>query len=516
MASTLTVGLILAACSASDGAVGVVESELVLGSTTTTTTTTTTTSAATTIPPTSVVETTVPTETVPGETVGDEARSEPSVGVGDELFPELGSLDVDVLSYDVALTVMDGVDDGTIQATVGIEATVDPSVSVLALDAVDLDIAAVTIDGVEADFTTADNELLVDLPVARDLTVSASIDYRFTPQNRRSDVGLPVGWLPSDGRSYVLNEPDGGRTWLPSNDHPSDKASWTFQLTVPDDRIAAANGELVQEGGAGEAWIWRQDEPMSTYLVQVIVGDYDIIESEPVVGAAGTPIPITNVVPAGRGDDFADAIATIEEQILFFEERFGPYPLDRYGLAFVDDLSGLAMETQGRSMLGADDFEDRRLGYFQQLLLAHELAHQWFGNAVSPDVWSDLWLNESFASYAQWLWLDSIDLQPLDSYSQQMLLQRQRSADATGDPGLTNLFGFERYDGGAVVVHALRLTMGDDAFFEMLSTWVADNDGTARGTDDFIALAEEAHGSDLTEFFDDWLYAEGLPDAYPT
>ncbi len=142
--------------------------------------------------------------------------------------------------------------------------------------------------------------------------------------------------------------------------------------------------------------------------------------------------------------------------------------------------------------------------------------HQWFGNAVTPAEWDDLWLNESITTYAQWLWLDDRGLQPLDPYADRVLQARQTSSqDATGDPGLTNLFGFERYDGGAAVVHALRLTVGDDAFFELLRRWIGDNTETARTTEDFIALAEEVGGEDLEVFFDDWLFAVEPPATYP-
>ncbi len=254
---------------------------------------------------------------------------------------------------------------------------------------------------------------------------------------------------------------------------------------------------------------------MSTYLVQVIVGDYDVIDGGSVPSARGRPVPLTHVVPAGELSVFEPAIDGIAERIGFFEQRFGPYPLDRYGLAFVDGLRDLAMEAQGRSMFGAADFDAGRIGFFQELLLSHELAHQWFGNAVSPATWSDIWLNESLTTYAQWLWLDHIGLQPLGDFADAVLSQRQTGGGATGAPTVDDMFGFTRYDGGAAVVHALRAVVGDDAFFELLTRWVGDHVGTAQSTDTFVALATEVHGADLRPFFDEWLYADTLPDSYP-
>jgi aminopeptidase N len=315
----------------------------------------------------------------------------------------------------------------------------------------------------------------------------------------------------------VLNEPDGARTWLPSNDHPSDKATWTFELAVPTGFAAAANGELVTRtrGDDGELWLWAESQPMSTYLVQVVVGNYEVVVTDPIESVSGKQIAMTHVVPVGERTTFQQAVDSITPQMAFFEERFGPYPLDRYGLAFVNDLSGVAMETQGRSMFGADEFSSGELGLAQQLLLSHELAHQWFGNAVSPAGWDDIWLNESLTTYAQWLWLDEIGLQPLEAYAGEMLARRQSDGESTGNPSVAEMFGFLRYDGGAPVVHALRRTMGDEAFFGLMATWIADNTGTSQSTEAFIALAEAVLGRDLTDFFDDWLFSGDLPDAYP-
>ena len=203
-----------------------------------------------------------------------------------------------------------------------------------------------------------------------------------------------------------------------------------------------------------------------------------------------------------------------DDQLAFFEPLFGPYPLDAYGLAFTDSVPGLAMETQGRSLFSRHDFPGS-LDDTAQMFLAHELAHQWFGNAVTPADWSDLWLNESFATYGQWLWLDHAGVESLDSVTSRMLAARQFGGEPTGSPSVGNLFGFERYDGGAVVVHALRREIGDDAFFALLQRWVAENDGMSRTTEDFTALASEVAGRDLSAFFATWLDAPTLPPTYP-
>ncbi len=470
----------------------------------------------TTVPPTTGPPATVPRTTGPTTEPG-QATSGPATGLGDPLFPELGAPDVDVLSYDVALDIDPRT--SSIEGAVTVEANVAPDVGQLALDARDLDISGVTVDGADAPFDIRPGELLIELPPDRGPVVTAEVAYSATPAGRGvTDLG--DGWYAAGDGSYVLNEPGGAHRWMPSNDHPSDKATWRFELGVPDGFEAIANGEMEQRGDGDRPWVWSQSQPMATYLVQLIVGDYTLVTGEPFVSADGDEIPLLHVEPDASADGFDDFYAVTDDQLVYFEELFGPYPLDRYGLAFVSDFPrSVAMETQGRSMFSADGFDDfdgsGSVTFEQHLLLAHELAHQWFGNAVSPADWGDIWLNESFATYAQWLWLDEAGFASVGEQAGEALTRRQDGSASTGEPTAANLFGYEVYDGGATVLHALRRTIGDDDFFELLRRWVESNAGTSQSTEAFIALAETVSGMELGAFFDDWLFATDLPDRYP-
>ncbi len=433
-------------------------------------------------------------------------------GIGDELYPALGNPGVDVqdyvldIDYDRAVGVVRG------RVTLEIEFTEDRDE--FTLDSLGPVVTSVTIDGAAAPFELDEPELRITPAEGIDAggVHSVLVEFSVDPDEASSLSGLPSGWFATAGGSYVLNEPDGARTWFPSNDHPSDKATWTIRITVPAGVTAVANGRLVgmTPGGIGDTWEWREDEPMPTYLMQVLTGDYEIIESETSGGL--------ELVSAVLRDDVAQMqpfIDGIEAQVAFFEPLFGPYPLDRYGIAVADSFGGLAMETQGRSMFSREDLRIAG-GYVEELLLAHELAHQWFGNAVSPGAWEDIWLNESFATYAQWLWLEEIGLTSVNVEAERALQNRQSGAGtATGSPLADDLFGYNSYDGGAVVVHALRLTVGDDAFYRVLRGWIDTYEGTSPTTAEFIALAEDVSGQPLDDLFDQWLFADVPPATYP-
>jgi aminopeptidase N len=309
----------------------------------------------------------------------------------------------------------------------------------------------------------------------------------------------------------VLNEPEGGRTWLPSDDHPSDRATFRFEITVPTGVTAVANGALVDHTSttSTDTWIWQEDRPMATYLIQVLTGDYELVDG---VGPNG--LPLLSAVLRQDRTTMQPALDAIGDEIDFFDDYFGPYPFDRYGIAIADSTPGIAMETMERSMFSRLDFSSGRLDLPQELLLSHELTHQWFGDAVSPARWTDVWLNESFATYGEWMWLDHLGLRSIEESADAGLTAREPGS--TASPSVDQMFGYDSYDGGAVILHALRKTIGDDLFFTLLRRWVADNIGTSRTTEDFVALANEVAGRDLTQFFATWLYADIVPTSFPS
>lgn len=421
-------------------------------------------------------------------------------GLGDPFFPDLGAPGIDVVHYDVDLDVdAELVASGTVTLT--LRAT-EP-LARLAIDARSLTVSEVTVDGEPADFAMDDPELLVtpEAPLAAGDEVDVAVTYADDPAVPETEGKLGTGWIVEDGHSFTINEPEAARDWLPSLDHPSDKATWRFTITPPEGLVAVANG-VGGEADGGD-WVWEMDDPMATYLVQVLVGDFDIVE-----GVTTNGVPLSSAVLADDHAELQPFLDLLDDQVTYLESVFGPYPFATYGVAVVGVPLGLALEQQGRSIFGRDAADAD--------VAAHELAHQWFGDAVTPSRWEDVWLNESFASYGQWLWTEhhgdrSVQVQAASSLRGRAL----GPGPATGTPTRDEMFGFNVYDGGAVVLHALRLEIGDEAFFALLRRWVADNAGTSRSTEDFTALAAEVAGRDLTAFFDAWLYADVPPDAYP-
>jgi aminopeptidase N len=431
-------------------------------------------------------------------------------GVGDALFPDLGNPGVDVDRYEIALSYDPVV--RHLQGTVTLRLHFTEPLAQFTLDSKGPQVSAVTVDGVSAPFLAASPELVVALPVPVTSPRAAVVVVTFglDPAPIASPGGLTAGWYPTSAGSYVLNEPDGARSWLPSNDHPSDKATYRFQITVPTGVTAVANGALVDHSSAAgkDTWVWEEAHPMTTYAISVLTGAYDLVDG---VGPHGLPL-LHAVLKADRAlmQPFLDVTSA---QIAFFEQWFGPYPFDRYGVSMADSSAGDAMETQERSLFSRDDFRTGTLGTYQQLLLSHELSHQWFGDAVTPSRWKDIWLNESFATYAQWMWLEHVGDGSVDDAARNALANRPPRS--TGNPTADQLFDFDSYDGGAVVLHALRRTIGDERFFTLLRTWVQTNLGQVRTTEDFVALAEKVADRDLTAFFTTWLQATKVPATFP-
>jgi aminopeptidase N len=436
-----------------------------------------------------------------------------AASAGDPYLPTAGNGGYQVEHYHLAVTYDPASEELTGLATITAIATGD--LSVFSLDLSDrLAVIGVRIDGEPAGADPGNGKLtvtpLAGIPRGREFTVT--VDYHGRPEPVHHPQLGSNGFHHTDEGAFVVGQPRSAATWFPVNDHPRDKATYTIEVTVPAGLAAVSNGVLEerQDDGGWSTWRWAERTPMASYLTALAIGDYRVTTGEhhdgrPVVVAVHTDLPESVDEQLRRTPEIADVLAG----------WFGPYPVDAYGgIALADERVGFALETQSRPVYGPGFFRGARDATW---VIVHELAHQWFGNSVSLHEWRHMWLNEGFATYAEWLWTE---------HSGGLTVQQSfdffyDSADSDfwevlpADPGPERLFHPAVYRRGAMAVHALRLEIGDEAFFELLPAWTQRHaDGTVT-TDDLLALAEEISGESLKPLFDEWLHTPGRPP-HPT
>ncbi|MFC4149611.1 M1 family metallopeptidase [Micromonospora mangrovi] len=438
-----------------------------------------------------------------------------AAGIGDPYYPTYGNGGYDVADYDLAIRYDPATD--ALDGHAVIRARATQNLSRFNLDLVGLTVDSVTVDGRRAHWSRSSHELVVTprrkLHASRPFTVD--VRYHGVPTTFTiAGTDLEAGWMHTDDGAVVAGQPEVATAWFPVNDHPLDKASYRIAITVPAGLAAISNGvhlgTTTRDGWS--TWRWRQSTPMISYLATATIGRFRISETthhgKPMIIAMDPDLP----------PDFADdAVSRTGEVTDFLATKFGPYPFEANG-AIVDDYDNLhfALENQTRPIYSRHFFA-AGVNPWETYVVAHELAHQWFGDSVAVHHWRDVWLNEGFATYAEWLWgerlgdgtpqqtFDYLYAQPLDAGFWN---------PPPGDPGVDQLFGSSVYTRGGLTLHALRMTVGDAAFWRIVRAWAATQRGGNGSTAEFIALAERISGRQLDAFFDAWLYQEGKP-AYP-
>ncbi|MGC5021752.1 M1 family metallopeptidase [Micromonospora sp. DT47] len=430
-----------------------------------------------------------------------------AAGVGDAYFPTYGNGGYDVAGYTVKVRYDPKTDRLTGTTTVRASATAD--LKSFNLDLAGLAVSAVTVDGAAATHAAKGNELVVtpSAGLASGSGFVAEITYGGTPKALKNEVIGDGGWLHTSDGAIALGQPESASTWFPVNDHPSDKATYDFEITVPDGLTAVSNGVPGGKTSAGgwTTWKWSEKSPMTSYLSTVVIGRFRITTGQ----HKGRPVysAVTTKVSKGAADR---SIAQTVKVADYLESVFGPYPFGAYGGVVVSDPRiRYALETQSRPVYSAGFF---RRGENTEVV-AHELAHQWFGDSVALEKWQDIWLNEGLATYAEWLWAEHTG-----TYTAQQAFDiRMARVPAAvwktppGKPGVKNLFGESVYQRGGMTVHALRMSVGDQKFFEIIKAWAKEQrDGNAT-TAEFVALAERVSGKQLDKLFDAWLYGTKRP-----
>lgn len=426
-----------------------------------------------------------------------------------EYFPHRGDRTFSVAHYDLTLSY--NVDSNQLRGKAELTAEALVDLRELRLDLVGFRVAKVTVDGAAARFVVKSQHLVVRprRPIASGASFRVVVTYQGRPRPV-PDGDDECGWEELEDGVLVAGQTNGSPSWFPCNDRPDDKATYRIELTAPNSYHLVANGVCTSQwrSASSTTWIYEQREPMATYLATVQIGRYVVHPVE------GSTVPMSAVLPQRLLRNYDSAFGRQPEMLDFYARLFGPYPFAAYTVVITEDRLDIPLEAQGMSTFGSNfltsDWDDVRL-------VAHELSHQWFGNAVTLSSWRDIWLHEGFACYCEWLWSEesggrSADVRALDHWRK---LSAAPQDLLLADPGPDLMFDDRVYKRGALLLHALRLTIGDDRFFDLLRTWVERNRYGSVTTAMFEALAVEISGAPLGDLFDAWLRRRPLPELPP-
>jgi aminopeptidase N len=314
-----------------------------------------------------------------------------------------------------------------------------------------------------------------------------------------------VGWEELSDGVIVAGQPDGAPSWFPCNDLPSEKASYRISVTAESPYTVVANGQLVDRRARASrtTWVYEESEPMATYLATVQIGRYDRQTHRAVV-------PLHTVAPQRLRRAMAHDFARQPQMLAAFADMFGPYPFADYTVVVTDDDLEIPLEAQGLSVFGANHVDGRR---GSERLVAHELAHQWFGNSLTVARWQDIWLHEGFACYAEWLWSERADGQPVDAYARDAWVGLAKLPQdlLLADPGPELMFDDRLYKRGALTLHALRRSVGDECFFGLLRSWATEHRHGSVSTEAFLGHAQLRTDVAVIEMLKQWLETLPLP-----
>lgn len=423
---------------------------------------------------------------------------------------------VDVIHYTFRLTVSDDSDEiageSTADLLFGRDGLTEVSLDLAsAAKGKGMTVAEVTASGKPVKYSHEKGRLLLTLDPAPKAGERRAFTVKYSGVPA---AGLRIGPNKYKDRTFFSNNwPDKAREWLPVIDHPSDKATSEFIVTAPAKYQVVANGLLQEETDLRDGrrrTHWKQSVPIATWLNALGVAQFAVRHAGPV---RGVPLQ-TWVFPQDRDAGIPALEGPARKAIEFFSETVGPFPYEKLANVQAVGFSG-GMELASSIFYG----ENNITGFRTPALVAHEIAHQWFGNSVTEKDWDDVWLSEGFATYFALLYSEHYDgrdafVRGLKQSREQVLAsERRRPLPVIHDnlADLRNIFDAPVYQKGAWTLHMLREQVGSEKFFAGLRAYYKKHrDGNAT-TDDLRKVMEEHSGQDLGWFFKQWLRRAGSP-----
>ncbi len=444
---------------------------------------------------------------VSGSAVAAAAPGAP--GIGDPYFPQYGNGGYNVSHYDLTLDYKPASD--FLAGTAKITAQATQDLSAFNLD-FGLTIRSALVNGAPARVVANGTErtLVLAQPISKGSTINLVVKYFGNPGSVITNGYKP--WVKTADGAIAIGQPEISVAWFPGNDHPLDKATYDFEIIVPKGVEALSNGRLgshVTQANK-EIWKWNSRQPMATYLAFMAIGQFDIFWTKT---ASGVPVITAYAAQTNPSINRAKLdLARTAEVTDWNESHWGPYPFESSGGIVPDANIGYALENQTRPIYDQDFWA----GGPNMLVVVHEIAHQWFGDSVSVNGWQDIWLNEGFASFAEWQWMEDDG-----SVTAEELFRSYAAIPGTedfwkskiGDPGAEHIFDKAVYDRGAMTLQALRTKIGDEDFYSLMRIWPTQRKFGNVKTAQFIDLAERVSGKNLQEFFDVWLFQPRKPAA---
>ncbi len=394
----------------------------------------------------------------------------------------------------------------------------------IVMDAVEMQIDAVKVSGQDQKFSYDGNQLQITLSntTVIDQAIDLVIVYKLDHPTRGIYFIQPDDHYPNKPTQvWTQGEDEDTRYWLPCFDYPGQLASSEIRITVPKSMMAISNGELISKEAQGESIVyhWKQTEVHPTYLMTLAVADFAEIRDE------WNGKPITYYVEKGREDSAKLTMGKTPRMVEFFSKTYGyAYAYPKYAQVCIDDFIFGGMENTSTTLLTDRCLLDDRAALDNirsETLVAHELAHQWFGDLAVIKHWSHAWVKEGAATYAEVLWLDHEYGSDLARYF--WLGQAREYLDEDSNryrrPLVTHVYReaielYDRhiYEKGGCVYHMIRTELGDELFFKTIATFLNDNAHKTVETVDLLRAIEKTTGRNLMFLFDQYVYRGGHPD----